>query len=404
MKATIVSIGNELLSGQTLNTNLTYLAKRLVILGIQIENAIIIKDEADAIDEVLKTAKNDLLIFTGGLGPTKDDLTKESVCAYYDLPLIERPEVLKDISAYFQRVKRDMKPTNKKQAYFPQSAVVLKNHYGTAPGMLVEVENKIIVLLPGPPSEMQPMVETMITHLKKYSEVPKVQKGYRLIGIGESDLEAEMLDFYPQYPKVDIAPYASVGEVVFLFTAKDESDLKPALKAFKKRFNRYIVGPHDESLESVVIHTLIDLNKTISLVESCTGGLLASRLVNVPNASKVFKESYVLYDNHSKTKHLGINHDILERFGAVSEQCVYELAYQLAQRTAADITVSISGIAGPSGGSEEKPVGTIYFGLHTEGKTKTDHKIFSGDRQMIRQKATSYALYLVLKALMHDEN
>ena len=404
MKTTIISIGDELLTGQTLNTNLTYLAKRLYPLGIQVENAAMIRDDKAAIFDALQNTKSDLVIFTGGLGPTQDDLTKESICAYYHLSLVERPEVLERISSYFKRMKREMKPTNKKQAYFPKSAVVLDNHNGTAPGMLVEVEGKTIVLLPGPPSELQPMVGTMISHLKNYLDVPLVQRGYRLIGIGESDLEAEMQDFYLQYPKVNIAPYASVGEVVFIFTAKDEALLKPALRAFKKRFDRYIVGPHDESLESVVVHTLMDLKKVISLVESCSGGMLASRIVNVPDASKVFKESYVLYDNHSKIKHLGINHHIIEKFGAVSEQCVYELAYQLAQRTAADITVSISGIAGPSGGSEEKPVGTVYFGLHTEGKTQTDYKIFSGDRQMVRQKATSYALYLVLKALMHDEN
>ncbi len=404
MNTTIISIGNELLSGQTVNTNLAYLAKNLKPLGIEVSKAITIKDSKQAIFDALDAVDTKLVIFTGGLGPTHDDITKETVCEYFGLTLVEHPEILNQIQAYFKRLNRDMKPTNRKQAFFPKTATILNNDFGTAPGMIVTAQDKTIALLPGPPSELKPMSKYMIEHLKAFIEKPLIQRGYRLVGIGESDIENAMQDFYETHNEVDIAPYASLGEVVYLFTSAKEQPLGQALKSFKKKFAPYIVGEHHLSLETIVFQTLLSLNKTISFAESCTGGMLASRMVNVPDASKVFKESYVLYDNESKIKHLGLNAQILEKFGAVSEQCVYELAYQLAQKTNADITLSISGIAGPSGGTKDKPVGTVYFGLYTEGITKTDHKVFSGDRQMIRQKATSHALFLAYKALMHHED
>lgn len=404
MKATIISIGDEIMTGKTINTNQATIANQLFMMGIQTEAAINLADDQEKIKQTLKQVTSDLIIFTGGLGPTHDDLTKESVCQFYNKPLALIPSVYEDIKHYFEDRGKPMPATNKKQAYFPKDAEILKNTMGTAPGMLMRVEDQIIVLLPGPPTELQPMLLDVKNRLKPLLNGTTFQKGYLLVGLGESDLEAQMQPLYEAFPEVNIAPYAGLGEIKVIFTTKDETTLDQALKRFKSLFSNHIVTTHDESLESEIIHTLIDTNRTIALVESCTGGMISSRIVNVPGVSKVYKEGYILYDNQAKIKQLGINQHIMDRYGAVSDQCVYELAYQLAQRTSADVTLSVSGIAGPDGGTEDKPVGTVYFGVCFEGKTTTVKQHFAGDRNMIRQKATSYGLYLVWKALMHHES
>ncbi len=404
MKATIIAVGNEILLGKTINTNLAYLGAFLFSLGIDVERSISVKDTESAIHSALEDSVGNLIVLTGGLGPTQDDTTKESVASYLNVDLVKHEATYEKIASYFKRSGRKMDPSNDKQAFFPQDATIIENLRGTAPGAIIPFHDKHYVLLPGPPSELKPMVEPLKAYLKPHLDQTIYQKGYLVVGQGESEFEGTMLSLYKAHPNVNIAPYASTGEIRYIFTSKDEENLKMALNDFKKHFSPYIIGAHDDTLEAHIVKTLKDQNKTISLAESCTGGMLASRLVNVSGVSDVFKESYVLYDNESKMKQLGINQLVLEKYGAVSEQCVYELAYQLSQRTEADVTVSISGIAGPQGGSEEKPVGTVYFGLTHEGKTKTAKRIFAGDRQMIREKATAYALYLVMKGLMHYED
>ncbi len=404
MKATIISVGNEILLGKTINTNLAFLASSLFSLGIETKTAICISDDEKEIHKALKNVETSLVILTGGLGPTRDDATKESVASYYNFVLERNDDIVDKMAAYFERMGRTMDPSNEKQAYFPKNAIILENERGTAPGAIIPVNGKHIVLLPGPPSELQPMFEGIKNYLKPFLNETIYQRGYLVAGVGESDLESEMGAIYDDHPDVNIAPYASLGEIRYIFTSKDEAKLQKALMDFKKHFKTHIVGPFDQSFEELVINTLNDQGKTIALVESCTGGMLASRLVNVSGASKVFHEGYVLYDNEAKVKQLGVNQVIIDKFGAVSDQCVYELAYQLTQKTSADVSVSISGIAGPEGGTKDKPVGTVYFGICHEGKTKTFRRVFSGDRQMIRQKASSYALFLVMNAVMHNED
>lgn len=404
MNATIISVGNELLMGKTVNTNLSFIAKELRSLGIEITRALCIQDEPSRIHETLKQTDDDLIILTGGLGPTLDDLTKESVCTYYNLDLVKHEASYEKIKHYFARANREMKSTNDKQAFFPKEAIVLDNDYGTAPGAIINIEDKHIVLLPGPPNELKPMFSYVKTYLKERTKQVLHQSGYLVVGIGESDVEAELEGFYDKHKAVRVAPYAGLASIQYIFSSKDIQALEKALDHFRKLFDPYIVGPFDQPMEKRIVDTLMARNEVISFVESCTAGLAAARIVNVPDASKVFKEAHVLYSNESKMKHLGINQMIIDKFGAVSDQCVYELAYQLAQRNDADIVLSISGIAGPSGGSAMKPVGTVYFGIYYEGKTHTYHKVFSGDRQMIREKATTYGLYQILRTLMHEND
>ncbi len=404
MNATIISVGNELLIGKTTNTNLIFLAKTLRELGIDVTKASCIQDDKTMIHQALRETEDKLIIFTGGLGPTHDDITKESVCSFYELPLVKHEASYQKIKSYFERSNRPMKDVNEKQAYFPKEAIILENHNGTAPGTIIKTKGKIIVLLPGPPSELKPMFAYVKAYLKERTDKKIYQSGYLIAGVGESDIEENLMHISDKYDDVNIAPYAGLGSIQYIFTSLNPDSLEKALNEFKKTFYTYIVGPYDQTIEERIVDTLIARGKTISFAESCTAGLAAARLVNVPDVSKVFKESYVLYSNEAKIKQLGINQMIIEKFGAVSDQCVYELAYQLAQRTDSDITLSISGVAGPSGGTALKPVGTVYFGIYYQGKTHTYNKVFAGDRYMIRQKATTYGLYLVLQALMHEDN
>lgn len=404
MRATVINVGAELLSGQTHNRHLETLAEGLMSKDITIHRAHIVGDHKADIKQALETVDTELIILSGGLGPTEDDVTKEAVAEHFRLELVKDHASLTRIQNYFARAKRTMSETNLKQAYFPQGATIIDNPVGTAPGALFTVEDRHVLLLPGPPAELEPMFKEALEHLKTLHREKRYEAGYRLVGIGESDLEVTLRDVYRKHPGVVIAPYADIGEIRVLFVSKNQTLMEKALDDFNKRYREYIVGPHDQTLESRVVNTLLHQEKTISFVESCTGGMLTSRLINVPDASHVFSESHVLYSNASKIKQLGVNQVIMERFGAVSDQCVYELAYQLAQRTRAAITMSVSGIAGPTGGTPDKPVGTVYFGLHHEGKTHTYHKVFSGDRNAVRQKATSYGLFLILRALMHEDD
>ncbi len=399
MQGTIVSIGNELLIGKTINTNLSIIAKTLYAMGIEVNQALCVKDDLKSIHQTLSRIDDDFIIITGGLGPTPDDLTKEAVCAFYGLELTLHQQSLTRIEEAFKSMHKPMDKSNLKQAYFPSSAIVLNNDNGTAPGAIFQVGKQTIVLLPGPPTELMPMLEPVKAYLLDHLDYEVFHGGYLVVGVGESEMEHRLDGFYDAHQNVIIAPYAGLGEIQYIFTSKDATALKTALKAFYKRFKDVIVGPYDTPLEHIVVQTLQAQNKTISFAESCTGGLLAGRLINVPGASRVFNESYVLYSDAAKIKQLGVHQSIIDQFGAVSNQCVYELSYQLAQRTSSDISVSVSGIAGPEGGTDDKPVGTVYFGITHEGRTKTVHHIFAGDRQMIRQKAVAFALNLVIKTL-----
>ncbi len=403
MKATIISVGNELLNGKTVNTNASYIAKELRSIGMTVTRTIAINDDPKWIFKTLEETTDQVIIFTGGLGSTSDDLTKESVAQYFHLKLYRHEESLNRIRRHFEKSQRKMPSVNEKQAYFPKEALILNNDYGTAPGAIIQLKRQTIVLLPGPPQELIPMFAYVKTYLEERHNETIYQQGYLVAGTSESEMEEQLKPLYTKHPEVTIAPYAGLGEITYMMTSSNLSLLNKAMADFKKLFSLYIVGPYDQSLETIIVERLMAQNQTISFVESCTGGMIASRLINAPNASKVFNESFIFYADQSKIKHLGINQSIIERFGSVSAQCVYELAYQLGQRTDASLTLSVSGIAGPTGGSASKPIGTIYYGIHYEGKTKTYHKIFVGNREMIRQKATAFAYYLMIKTLNHED-
>ncbi|MBU1019829.1 MAG: CinA family protein, partial [Firmicutes bacterium] len=303
MKTTIISVGKEVLTGKTVNTNLTHIASRLSQIGIDVNRSFVIDDIASEYVKILDFCDEDLIIFTGGLGPTIDDITRETVIEYFGVPTYINQEVLEKNREYFERISVTMQDTNNKQALFPVDSVLLDNQLGTAPGVLFKVKNKTIVLLPGPPHEMMPMFEQVIEYLQKTLEIKLISRGFKLVGIGESTMEKNLQDFYKNHSMVNIAPYASVGEIKYVFTSEDEDCLDDAMIAFYNVYSEYIYGDLEDHLQSIVVEMLIQENMQIATCESCTGGMLASAITSVSGSSQIFKEGFVTYSNEAKIRY-----------------------------------------------------------------------------------------------------
>ncbi len=400
MKTAIITVGKEVLTGKTLNTNLTSISSRLHQIGIDVNRSFVIDDKAEEYYQILDFIDEELIIFTGGLGPTIDDITRETVIDYFGVENYVDQVVLKGIRSYFDQIGLTMKDTNNKQALFPKNSIILKNNLGTAPGVIFEAKNKTIVLFPGPPHEMLPMLEELIDYLKDRLSIILFSKGFRLVGTGESAMEKSLVGFYDLHPNVNIAPYANIGEIKYVFTSNSESDLRKAKDAFYHKFSKYIYGGLSDTLEGVVVKLLDTKNMIISSAESCTGGMFASSITSVSGSSKVFNEGIVTYSNEAKIKHLGVSLDTLNTYGAVSKETAFEMSNNLYKKTNADITISVTGIAGPTGGTKEKPVGLVFFGVTYKGVTNTHKKLFNGNRNMIRKRSTIFALNLVRKELL----
>lgn len=399
MRTAIITVGKEVLTGKTINTNLANISRRLNEIGIDVNRSIVIDDIKEEYYKILDFCDSDLIIFTGGLGPTIDDITRETVIDYFKVETYLDENILKDIKEYFLRMKVKMEDTNDKQAYFPKKSIILENDLGTAPGVIFKTNNKTIVLFPGPPHEMLPMLEKLIEYLKKELDIRLYSKGFRMVGTGESTMEKALTGFYEKNPLVNVAPYASIGELKYVFTSSNEEKLKETMNDFYSQFSEYIYGDLSDSLEGVIVEKLINKNMIISTAESCTGGMLASTIINVSGSSSVFKEGLVTYSNEAKTKYLNVKPETLNSYGAVSKEVAHEMAVGLSKMTDSDISVSVTGIAGPTGGSTEKPLGLTYFGISHKGITKTYKKVFNGNRKMVRTRATIFALNLIRKEI-----
>lgn len=401
MKAEIITVGTEILLGDIVNTNSQYLAQQLASIGIDVYYQIAVGDNEgrllNTFEESLK--RSDIIIATGGLGPTNDDITKEVACKCFGQDLKLHEPSLKKIEDYFKKSNKKLCENNKKQAYFPKEAIVLENNHGTAPGAILKKEDKIIIVLPGPPKEMKQMFEHSVkSYLKNYSESILISKVLRTFGIGESLLEESIIDIIKEQKNPTIAPYAKDSEAILRITAKantkEEAEelIKPTVQKIKDRIGKYIYGEDDTSLEEKVARMLVEKNLTISVSESCTGGLVSSSLINYPGISSVFIEGCVTYSNEAKVSRLGVKKETLDKYGAVSEQTAKEMAQGVAKKFNTDIGLSTTGIAGPEGGSDEKPVGLVYMGICINGKTFVKKYIFNGNRQMIRLRATKNIL------------
>lgn len=378
MKSAILSIGTELLFGQITNTNTVFLSQQLNALGIDVLYHYTVGDNPARLKEMLQFARRDcdLIITTGGLGPTQDDLTKEIVCeTLHDMLVLHQPS-MKQLEAIFAQSNTAMTENNRKQAYMPSRATVFANHCGTAPGFALEEDGTAILCLPGPPFEMKQMFrESVIPYLEQCIDCFIYSSMVRTFGIGESALETRLLPLIDGQTDPTLATYASNGCCTLRITSKrtnrqEAVDAVDAmLQTVKELVGPYIYSVEDEDLVQVVAKKLMTRKLRISSAESCTGGLFAATLIDIPGISCVFDRSFVTYSNQAKMDQLGVKPDTLQAYGAVSKETAREMAEGLYRATGSDFCISVTGIAGPDGGTPEKPVGTIYMGAVYHGKT-----------------------------------
>ncbi len=393
MKAEILAVGTELLMGQIVNTNAQYISSKLPEVGVGVYYHSVVGDNPDRLEDSLKLAleRCDIVITTGGLGPTQDDLTKETISRVCGKKLVIHEESLKKIKNYFSRLGRQMTPNNEKQAYMPEGCIVLKNNNGTAPGCIIEMGEKAVIMLPGPPVEMKPMfLDYVMPYFKNKGAYSLESVILRVFGIGESAMETKIMDLIDGQTNPTIATYAKEGEVTIRITASvpmgqsAEQILMPVVNEIKRRTGENLYSDKDETLDSVAAGLLLENNITIATAESCTGGLISEMLTDVPGISKVFMGGAVTYSNEAKMEYLGVKEQTLKAHGAVSRETAAEMAEGIRKRLKTDIGISVTGIAGPGGGTDEKPVGLIYVGLSGEGGTITKELRLSGNRKKIR--------------------
>lgn len=410
--AEIICVGTELLMGSTLNTNATEIAAALTGIGWNLYHSSVVGDNPKRLEEALKLAlsRADLVITTGGLGPTYDDLTKETVAACMGKKLVLHPECLEEIEEHFARAHRKMAPTNEKQAWLPEDCIVLRNPNGTAPGCLTETDGKQIAVLPGPPREMRPMLQNeLLPHL--------LQGGQRLVshelhfyGIGESELEYKLHGLMAESTNPTIAPYAGTGEVKLRVTAAlpegedAEALLQPAIDKILAAAGDYCYGIDVPNLQTAAVQMLRQKGLTVATAESCTGGMVAARLTEVPGASAVFGCGIVSYNNTVKVEVLGVDPAVIERHTAVSAETAAAMAKAVRRRSGADIGIGVTGNAGPSA-SEGQPVGLVFVAVESDRYSHVSRLFIdrhdADARQLIRHFAAQKALSLILRAAGH---
>lgn len=409
LTAEIICVGTELLMGQVLNTNERFIASHLTEAGIALNHSSVVGDNPQRLKAALMLAKSraDIIIMTGGLGPTDDDLTKETVAESFGKKLVFHPECMEKMVSYLKEAGKNLTKNNEKQAYLPEGSIVIENNNGTAPGSIIEDDNAVAIMLPGPPREMVPMfTQTVLPYLKKKSGTVLYSRVLRLFGIGESRAAAMCDDLIKNQTNPTIAPYAKEGEVTFRVTASAQSEEKAKVLADEtcalmyERLGEYIYGEGDEtSLAEVVVNALKEKQLTLSTCESCTGGLIGKMITEVSGASSVYGFGFVTYANEAKMQLVGVKGETLEKYGAVSEETAKEMAMGAREASGSDIAVSVTGIAGPTGGSEEKPVGLVYIGVSDKSGTEVYRFVQHGDRERVRNKSALCALDIVRRRI-----
>lgn len=410
MVVELISVGTEILLGNIVNTNAAYLAEKCAGLGLSCYYQTVVGDNEERLLETLKTAlsRSDIVILSGGLGPTQDDLTKETAAKVMGKKLFMDQHSKKRIMEFFEKRNMDITDNNWKQAMMPKGAIIIDNENGTAPGVIMEENGKTVILLPGPPNELVPMFEKDIApYLNEKTPDMIYSQTVKICGIGESKAEAMIEDLLKDQTNPTIAPYAKTGEVHLRVTAKAQDEktakklCKPIVKELKSRFGEKVYSTQEDmTLEKAVVDLLLANHLTVATTESCTGGLLAARLINVPGVSEVFKAGYVTYSNKAKRKLVGVKKAQLVKYGPVSDVVAKEMAKGAALFTKADVTVSVTGLAGPDGGTKEKPVGLVYIACNVKGNVEVKEYHFSGSREKIRQYSVASALTLLRQCVL----
>lgn len=413
MTAEIICVGTELLLGNIVNTNAAFLSEKLAYLGINCYFQTVVGDNRDRLLSVINTAlsRADILIFSGGLGPTEDDLTKETVAEALGKKLIRDKKAEQEIADYFALRGRIPTDNNWKQADVIEGCEILYNKNGTAPGIFVSEGEKTVILLPGPPLELKSMfTDSVMPKLQQKCGQVFYSKTVKIVGPGESSVETQILDMLDTQDNPTIAPYAKTGEVHLRVTAraKDEKEARektaPVVEELYRRFgNAVYTTDADETLEMALTKLLMKKKYTMTTAESCTGGMIAARMVNAPGVSAVLKSGFITYANEAKEELLGVSHDTLEKFGAVSRETAEEMAEGAVKAAHTDAAVAVTGIAGPDGGTKEKPVGLVYIGVNVRGNVEVREYHFSGSRQKIRESVTAAALTFLREKLLASE-
>ncbi|MDP4280765.1 MAG: competence/damage-inducible protein A [Bacteroidota bacterium] len=418
MDAEIINIGDELLIGQVINTNASWMSEQLNLAGFGVSRVTVIPDSEKAIIESLKEAENrtEIILITGGLGPTKDDLTKKVLCEYFNTRLIFHEPTLRDIQSLFDTRGYNVTLLNRTQAEIPEMCTPIPNTFGTAPGMWFEKgkggKTIVFISMPGVPHEMKAMFTAwVIPHLKeKFISQVIFHKTILTQGVGESFLSDMLEDWETHLPEcISLAYLPQPGIVRLRMTARGENreELRKIVDNEEQKLNKiipqYIFGYDNDSLEDIVGKLLAERGLTVSTAESCTGGYIAHLITRIPGSSRYFKGSVVAYANETKMNILGVKEGDLGRYGAVSEQVVIEMAEGARKKMKTDYVIATSGIAGPDGGTKEKPVGTAWIAIATPGKTLSGHFMMGEERERNIRKTALQALNMLRKAILGIE-
>ncbi len=383
-----IAVGTELILGDISNTNSAFLGEQFSKIGLNCYYHINVGDNRVRIVEsvALAAQRADIILLSGGIGPTADDLTIEAISDYTGLEMIKNEDGTQSI----------------------KGAILLNNEVGTSPGQIVEVDDKKIILLPGQPAELKSMfLNHVVDYLDKLTDSTIITRTVKLVGITKSELEERIAVLLTEYSNPSIAICTKIGEIHIHVTAKasDEKEcerlIKPIIKELKTLVGEYIFTTEDDiTLEQAVVDLLKANNLTVTTIESCTGGMVCSRLINVPGVSEVIRTGYITYSDKAKHRHLGVKRSTLSKYTAVSAQVCEEMAQALALLSKADVICSVTGMAGPDGGTEEIPVGTVFIGCNVKGKIKVNEYHFKGDRQAVREAATTEAINLMRLSIL----
>jgi len=400
MRIELITTGSELLLGFTLNTHVNYLATQLATVGLRLcRHATVGDDRAELAATIADAlARADILLITGGLGPTSDDCTRDVVAELTERPLVRDETVAEAIRERCRRRNLQMPEQIMVQALVPTGSTVLPNSNGTAPGLAIEHFGKLLILLPGPPRELYPMFEACVLPRLRQG-TPMVCRVFKVAGLPESVVEAKVAPALAKVPGLELGYCARPGEVEVRIILPGDALLPAAEQRIRAALGDNVFGTGHDRLEDVVIRQLTVAGKTVATAESCTGGLIANRLTNVSGSSAVFRYGWITYANEAKSSELGVNADSLAQFGAVSEQVAREMAEGARRRSGADYALSATGIAGPTGGTAEKPVGLVYIGLATPTGTTVTRHLATFERETFKFYVSQTALDLLRRAL-----
>ncbi len=411
MRAEIIAIGTELLLGNIVNTNAAHLAEGLAAVGIDNYRQQVVGDNPERLTEALEAAykRAEIVITSGGLGPTGDDLSKETAAAYFGRKLVMDEKARDHIREYMDNLGRKATDNQWKQAMLPEGAIPLYNANGTAPGFILEADGRTLIMLPGPPSEIVPMFDLQVLpYLKEKSGSMLISRTIHLTGIGEAAIESELHEEMLTMSNPTLAPYAKEGIIDLRISAKAESEekaremIEPVEAMIRQRFGNYVMGADDDTLESVVVTLLKERGWKIATAESLTGGWVAGRIVSFPGASEVFEGGFVTYSNEAKIALLGVKPETIERYGVVSEEVAGEMARGAAEKLGCEVAVATTGVAGPTGGTEKTPVGTVCFGVYVKGRIETSTVRYTRNRNSNRDFSVVGALNRVRVGILND--